>query len=89
MKKIISILILVFLIISMTGVCFAAPVDVIIITYEADELILEGLPGAAAVTTALPKTGGIPAEAFYAVGALLILAAGIIAFKPRKSPAGK
>ncbi len=34
---------------------------------------------------ALPKTGGIPAETFYAAGALLIVAALVISF--RKSPA--
>jgi hypothetical protein len=94
MKKILSLLLIFIIILSFGGYSFAANKTVDpnneIITYN-DELT----PGDQAntyetlddesVARGLPKTGGIPAEAFYAAGAILIVAALIVSRKKVKT----
>ena len=103
MKKILSLVLSLTLIIILGSVCFAAQEDTTIketevpkasaesvdkSTYKTppikmdDELIPKG-PSSASVEK-LPKTGGIPAEAFYVAGVLFIAAALIISKKKVK-----
>ncbi len=104
MKKIFLFLLISVLFVSFSSVCFAAPNDNPVQAAELKEVPNEDLAAAAAkdkqsaaktqditeekVPKALPKTGGIPSEAFYIVGGLLIVSALAISMKKVK-PASK
>ena len=102
MKKLLSILLVLTIIMMVGSFSFAAEGDVIVeetkvpgapaenvddTTYSEPQILVdeEEIPGGPGT---LPKTGGIPAEAFYAAGLLLVVAGLIISMKKAK-PAPK
>ena len=84
MKRRVSLLIILLIIVGYVGICYAAPDTVERRMYgEAETFIgTEEIPGGS--VSSLPKTGGIPAELFYAVGVVLVVSALIISGKRTK-----
>lgn len=103
MKKVLSLILALSMVMILGSVSFAAPtVNVDSATYDEPviEIIDEENAGGSTDTTKegsdlnevvpggdarLPKTGGIPAEAFYGAGALIVLAALIVSRKKVKT----
>ena len=89
MKKLVSIVLTLVLIVSFGIACFAESVDDSTYKEKTNQIDrVTSLEEAIPQGSSLPKTGGIPAEAFYAVGAILIVGALIISKKKTK-PASK
>lgn len=88
MKRLCAIVTILLLVISLGANCYAA-----VSTYDKVESVITASDGSSAVNSvnvedeevpegsALPKTGGIPSEVFYSVGAIMIISAVIISRK--------
>ena len=92
MKKLLCIVLTLVLIVSLGSICFAENVDNSTYDEKSNKIIEKDLVSsvdeAVPSGSSLPRTGGVPAEAFYAVGALLIVGALVIS-KKKPKPASK
>lgn len=104
MKKLLSLCLTVVIMICVVNLCYAEPENVNSSVYQQEPIIINDLNPEApadeptvieekepvpAGDTELPKTGGIPPQAFYVAGALLVAAGILIPVRKTKTSSAK